>query len=187
MMRTSATGTSATEPRRAAAGFTLIEILVVVLIIGIMIVGVALSTTAASSDRELDEERDRIIALTQYLREQASLQAREFGMRWHVEGYEFVVLEAPTGMWVKLEDDSITRARKLPEGLEASLEIEGRRIVLPQADVLPDELTPQILLYSSGDLNEFELELRRIGGRGVRFVPNPAADRIEAAEIEADS
>lgn len=184
-MRTSATGTWESDPRRADAGFTLIEILVVVLIIGIMIVGAVLTTNAAGGDRDLEKERDRILALTDYLREQAALQNREYGMRCYEGGYEFVVYDAASRMWVKLQDDSITQSRKLPEGIEMSMNVEGRKIVLPPAEVLPDELAPQILLYSSGDLNQFELMLQRTGGRGVRFAPSPAADRIEATELEA--
>jgi general secretion pathway protein H len=187
-MRISATGTWTNSPPGRHAGFTLIEILVVLLIIGIMIVGTVLSLRVGSDDRDLEKERDRIVALTDYLRDQATLQNREYGMRCFIGGYEFLVYEPRGGTWQRLADDSATRPRQLPAGLEMTLSIEGRRIVLPQAEVVATDLAPQILLYSSGDLNLFELTLQRAASeQGVRFAPSALSDRIEVTKLGASA
>jgi general secretion pathway protein H len=167
-------------------GFTLIGILVAVVIIGIMIVGVTLATGVAVGDRQLDTERDRILALADHLRDQAALQGREYGLRCFEGGYQFLAFDARQGLWL-YEGDDLLRERTLPEGIGMRLSIEGRDVVLPEAEVEIDELVPQIMLYSSGDLNLFELELRRDGGAGVRIAPAEGSDRIEATAIEADS
>ena len=76
------------------------------------------------------------------------------------------------------------------EGIEIRLWIEGQRVALPDADAVlePEDVSPQVLLYSSGDLNLFQLELRREnGGAGVRFTPALAAsDRVEVTALEAE-
>ena len=189
-MPTSATGTWS-SCRLTQRGFTLIEIMVVMLIIGIMITATVLSSGIAHGDRDLEKERDRILGLTDYMREQASLQNREFGIRCYDGGYEFVVYNRDpnnmdAGLWQRVADDPLMRSRHLPEGLDLELAVDGRRIKLPPEEVKDDELAPQVLLYSSGELNLFELTLRREpAGAGVRIAPSAAEDRIEAKALAA--
>ena len=178
-MRTSATGTSTNNPRRPVSGFTLIEILVVLLIIGILVAGSALSLGVLGRDSALQKESDRLAALMDYLREQAALQNREYGLRCFIGGYEFLAYDARTGRWQRLLGDDTTRPRRLPTGVTMQVSIEGRDIVLPREQALPDELSPQVMLFSSGDLNLFELTLRRAAtGEAIRFAPAADSDRI---------
>lgn len=166
-------------------GFTLIEILVTMVIIGIMIVGITLAVGVAHGDRPLETERDRILALADHLRDQAALQGREYGMRIFDGGYEFLAYDVRTALWGDFGDD-LLRARSLPEGLLLKLWIEGRPVVLPEAEVDPDQRRPQVLLYSSGELNLFELELRRQGGQGMRLQPADDGVGIEVTVLEPE-
>lgn len=171
-------------------GFTLIEILVVLLIIGIVVAGTVLSTGVIGRDSDLEKERDRVSALFDYLRDQAALQNREFGMRCYVGGYEFLVYDARAGQWQRLQDDPLTRQRRLPAGVVMDLSIEGRPVVLPDAEGKKDGLTPQIMLFSSGDLNLFELVLRRDAPDSKiawRFAPAAGSDQVEITELAAGS
>ncbi|HMA11380.1 MAG TPA: type II secretion system minor pseudopilin GspH [Steroidobacteraceae bacterium] len=185
-MLTSATGTSTSRPQRPIGGFTLIEILVVLLIIGILIAGASLSLGVLGRDSALEKESDRLSALMDYLRDQAALQNREFGLRCFVGGYEFLAYDARTGRWQRIQGEDTMRPRRLPTGLTLQVSIEGRDIILPREQAQADELAPQIMLFSSGDLNLFELTLRRAAtGEAMRFAPAPDSDRIDITAVAA--
>jgi len=179
-MPTSATGRWKNSPHRtraAAGGFTLVEILVVVLIIGILSVGAVLSLGVIGGDRELDRERDRILVITGHLRDQAALQNREFGMRVFIGGYEFLAYDGFSLQWERVTDDPLFRPRTLPQGLTMKLLVEGRPVVLPAQD--KKDPVPQLMLFSSGEMSSFELTLRREeDDREVVIVPSPLEDEI---------
>ena len=175
-------------PRRA--GFTLIELLVVVVIISLLITGAMLSLGVTGKDTQMETERDRLSALIQYTRERGELQTREYGLRCTPDSYRFVVYDNVTRTWLDDDLDSTLAERKLPVGLELALAVEGRPIVLDKPkpagelkDGMPD-LTPRIMLFSSGDTNEFELTLRRpVARRQVSF-HNAADGTITVSAVE---
>lgn len=166
-------------------GFTLVEILVVMVIIGIMMAGAIVAVSMVGGDRDLETERDRILALMDHLRDQAAMQVREYGLRVYEGGYQFLYYDPRVALWLDEQDD-LLRPRELPPGLTMRVWIEGRRIVIPDADVDPDQRRPQILLYSSGELNLFELELRRDRGPGVRIRPAATTDALEVTMLEPE-
>jgi type II secretion system protein H len=120
--------------RRASrhAGFTLLEILVVVLIIGILTAGMLLSMNFAGKDTELETESKRLLSLMNYVQEQAELQTRDYGIYFGQSGYEFVVYDVRTGMWRSAPEDDALRERMLPSGLDFKLVVDARPIVLDE-------------------------------------------------------
>jgi len=113
-----------------ARGFTLLELMVVVVIIGIVIAGAILSLGSAGRDSQLQQERDRLTALISYVRERGAMMTLEYGIRCGVHGYRFVYYDNRTTQWLPETLDDTLRLRKLPPGLQLRLVIEGRQIVL---------------------------------------------------------
>ena len=123
--------------RAAGAGFTLLELLVVILIIGVVTAGMLLSMRFAGKDTELETESKRLLSLMDYAREQAELQTRDYGIYFGQHGYEFVVYDVRTGAWRSVDEDDAMRQRTLPTGLDFSLIVDARPIVLNETLKVP--------------------------------------------------
>jgi len=158
---------------RSSRGFTLIEILVVIVIVATVLSIGMLSFGLLGNDRELQTEARRFAALAEVALDDASLQGREFGIELMSAGYRFVEYDGLTAQWADVPGDDTLRLRSLPEDVEFELYLEDKRILLsddPEAFDDPDEdatrsatdvYTPHLLIYSSGDTTPFELHLWR--------------------------
>lgn len=158
---------------RQQRGFTLIEILVVVIIIAI-ISGVALmSMNLIGDDRELDTERKRLATLIELAQDESVMQGREFGLELMQSTYRFVEFDPFESRWSEILDDDLFRLRQMPEGIELELYVEDKRIPLeldPKSIEDPDETgisvnvetyAPHIFVFSSGESTSFEIRLKR--------------------------
>jgi len=157
-------------PRQhASGGFTLIEILVVMVIIGVVIAGALLSLSFTGPDRELHTEGERLVDLMNYAQEQGELQTRELGLYCTDHSYKFLAFDARRNLWVPIDDDDALRARTLPDAIKLQLDVEGREVVLASlADeqkkkIAPADLQPHVMIFSNGDLTSFRVTLEREG------------------------
>lgn len=182
------------RPARRAGGFTLIEILVVVLIISIVTVGAILSLSALGHDDQLDTERDRLVDLLNYARDQASLQTRELGLYCTLDGYRFLEFNPLTNLWEDVTEDDALRPRQLPDGLQMSLSIESHEVVLKtSADAQEARKTdaldykPHVMIFSNGDLTSFVLTLERDGTEHQAAIVPDDQNRIVAHDADASA
>jgi general secretion pathway protein H len=115
---------------RKSSGFTLVEILVVVIIIA-TITGIALlSINLIADDRELDTERKRLATLIELAQDEAMMQGREFGLELMTSTYRFVEFDPYAYEWSEILGDEVFRMRNLPDGMEFELYVEDKRVVL---------------------------------------------------------
>src|SRR5712671_8194549 len=115
-------------------GFTLVEILVVVVIMAIVISAAILSIGTTGRDSQLDEESRRIEGLVGLLHERALLEGRDFGLRIEPAAYEFVVYESARDRWQIMDQEHEFRHRELPKGLGFELQLDSQTVVLKPVD-----------------------------------------------------
>ena len=152
---------------RAQPGFTLLEILVVIVIIGVMVSMATLSIGVLGADREVKEEAERFWAVLRQAREEAEMQAIDIAVFVGATEYEFLRYDTRRNEWRQIADDTLYAPRVLPEGLRFRLWMESRELVLKPG--LPDrskkdenqKWPPQVTVLSSGDVAPFELQIER--------------------------
>ncbi len=148
----------ALAPRRthgpaAAAGFTLIEILVVLAIVAVLALALTLAV-AGNTQRRLDDSAEQVRAHIGHACDQAQLSGREIGVTLDPSGYAFARLDGDR--WHGLGGTDELRARRWPAGLRVTLERDGRVLALGGALAR----VPQLVCFSSGELTPFVLTLQ---------------------------
>ena len=170
-MPTLATGISTSKRLRAprrSRGFSLMEIMVVVAIIGLVTAVTLIRMSGSSRDTQLDEEAERMEALFSYVREQAELQTRDYGLRIDDQKYSFVVFDILGDEWRAADEDDALREREFPADIEPTVVVEGRKIILDSREKKIEDFTPHVLIFANGDISSFEVILQRHGNDGQR-------------------
>jgi general secretion pathway protein H len=146
-------------------GFTLVEILVVVVIMAVVISLAVLSIGVTGRDSQLDEETRRIEGLVDILHERALLEGRDFGLRIEPTAYEFVVYDPNRDRWLTLNEEHEFRHRDLPKGVTFQLELDSVTVVLKpiERNLSSDDPPPppQVAIAASGEGTPFRLTLLR--------------------------
>lgn len=190
---------SRTTDRPRTAGFTLVEILVVLVIIGTILSVAFLSFGILRDDRSLEREARRMAALIELVTDEAMLQGRDFGLEILSGGYRFVELDPLVNQWFEVTGDDVMKARTLDEGTEFNLYVEEHRVLLHETarDTerkeedekrdLTDDYLPHILILSSGDVTPFELLIRRDLDRSEVTLTMTLAGELEIVEGDEDA
>ncbi len=133
-------------------GFTLLEIMVVVVIVGIMISLATLSIGSFSED-SLGEHGRRMEALLELSLEEAGIRGRELGLRFYQHKYEFSTREASTDedgnaiwVWTPLESDPLLKPRNLGEDVTLELSVEGEDVKLDYEADDDEDYEPQVFI-----------------------------------------
>ncbi len=135
--------------------FTLLELLVVLVILGIVVGMIVVRIDFNTHLQKLDEEARRFTQLVSLAREEAVLQSEELALEVEAEHYRFLVFDREKG-WLPLQGDRLLRERQLEDGMRAELLVEG----VPPAFQGKQQVPPRLFVLSSGELTPFELHLR---------------------------
>lgn len=137
---------------RLVRGFTLIEILVVLFIVSIMTGIAVVNLPRFTQTGDFDTETARLKVVLEMLREEALVQANEYGLRPRRNGYQFFIYNEMSEVWELLQERPFA-ARKLPASIHISVRVEGHELPFGEGD------SPPILILSSGEITPFELTI----------------------------
>ena len=152
------------------AGFTLIEILVVLALIGLLTSIAVLSAGASGSGME--REARRLSATLRMAADESRLQGRVLGLRFDTRGYSYYELlpwesedgSLPGLAWSPVNASGALAPREWPSRLEFELRINGRAV----ATGLPHfSSPPQIVLLPEGEFTPFSLKLEGTSEAGT--------------------
>jgi len=124
----------------STAGFTLVELMVVLLIIGLMASVVVFSFPSGSS--ALEEDAQRFAARTAALRDNAILQSRPMAVQVTPSGYSF--LERRKGSWSVIEDKPFV-STNWSEGVTAQTGDTGPMMISFESTGLPSDQAELVL------------------------------------------
>ena len=160
-MRTLATGilnNPGTVDTRSQRGFTLLELLLVILIIGIILSFAALSI-GGGNERAIEDEMKRLAGLIELASQEATLESHELAVQFNGNKYEFLTFE--NNKWERITNDDTFRPRTLPEEMRLTVRLEDEPVNLgTETSQETANVLPRIYLLSSGEITPFQLILK---------------------------
>jgi len=166
--------------RHQQAGFTLLELLIVIFIISLISAGfVKLMVGFGGAAQSLENETKRLHRLLSLTAQEAILEGSSIGILIEVDAYRFV--SPGNKYWVTFEGDDLLQRHQLPQGWHFELKQDGQ-VIPPVAAAMKKDKTeqkveqpaPSIIFYDSGEMTPFQLR--------IYAVDNPKPSMIKTKE-----
>ncbi|WP_242667250.1 type II secretion system minor pseudopilin GspH [Parendozoicomonas haliclonae] len=149
-------------------GFTLLEILLVLLLIGLAGSYVVGSVLPKDSRRQTETQAEQFAAVAALARSEALVSGRDYGIRLTQYGYSFVFYRS--GEWQDVDKIRTLQSRDMPDGLQLSFK-PGESVwqeSLAQEEKSEDRETdienkPDIYLWSSGEISPGQVSIQASG------------------------
>jgi len=190
--------------RQRAHGFTLIEVLVVLVIISIIVTVGVLSLNNLGKDPPAKDAAQKIADLTGLAAEQAVMQGQEYGLLVEPHAYTFYIYNGRG--WTSASGDSLFGRHDLGDDVTLTLQLVGAPVTLapPPATAdtgaassatsaapaagSPDGPKPQLLLLSSGELQPFEILVSGVDKDSPSYtVKGTLVDGIRVVEPDSNA
>ncbi|GMR08946.1 MAG: GspH family T2SS minor pseudopilin variant XcpU [Gammaproteobacteria bacterium] len=146
-------------------GFTLLEIMVVILIIG-LVAGMTVPTLSlGGTERLARDEAVKFGRLLSLARDESILSRQNLLLRFNNEGYGFYRLEGKNV--TEVEDDSLLKPRTYPDLVKVEVNVDNRG---RKSGKKRSELFTQVYISSSGEMSPVEVRFAIDGSDAVYTV-----------------
>ena len=152
--------------RRATTGFSLIEIMVVIFIIGISISVVSLVVSRGGPQEELQEIAERFATVGSFASERAILTNQPVGLMLEPPAWQAEDYSGPGNRWryrwqrmtsTGWQDEPELAPVALPATVHLDVTVEGQLWEWQEA---PEVRLPMAVFYPSGEVTQFSIEFR---------------------------
>jgi general secretion pathway protein H len=165
-------------------GFTLLEIVLVMFVVGIAFSMVAISIGSGTRPYEIKSAAKSLYASASLASEEAILTNTQFGLRFDIDPdyagpdehflYSWYQFDPINMRWIKLENHDVLKPGKLPEHIRLQIEIEGQPLIVGSREKKVSKLAleqkqeeegkgdpeyPDIFFMSSGELSAFTVRI----------------------------
>ena len=169
----------------AAGGFTLIEILVVLALIGVLTGMAVLSAGVTGSSAE--REARRLSATLRLAADESRMQGRVLGLKFDSGGYSYYELlpgqredgAGPVLIWNPLSEGKTLAPRSWPARMRFELKINDQ---YAGESVRDPSGSPQILLLPEGEFTPFTLKLADESAQAATLLAFDASGLMELSE-----
>ena len=165
--------------RNIQGGFTLIEILIVVAMIGILTSVVVINFSTGDSAYRIRADLDRFTSVVEMARHRAMMRNRDWGIHINQEGYYFTEYNPEINEWIERIDRTFKRT-PWPNGAITRLKTE----IAADSYFTEMEDLPDILIFSSKETIPFSLALRTENSAATWIVESDGISKIQVARGE---
>ncbi|SUI87554.1 type II secretion system protein H [Shewanella morhuae] len=152
------------------AGFTLMEVMLVILLMGLTAAAVTMSIGNSGPQQALDRTAQQFIAATEMVLDETVLSGQFMGIVIEKTSYQFVFYK--DGKWLPLDEDRLLSEKEMEPGVVMNLVLDGLPLVQedeeddswfeepliePSSEDKKKHPEPQIMLFPSGEMSAFEL------------------------------
>ncbi|GAB6142005.1 GspH family T2SS minor pseudopilin variant LspH [Methylosoma difficile] len=158
-------------------GFTLLEVMIVVVLIGIISSMSLLAMGSGEQSQWQQQEAERLLELFKLTSQEATVRGSPLAVELCKDGYRF--LQFQDEQWQPELHDSLFRQRSLPAKLQLALRINNKPIRLDTlAQTGFNNQQPQIVFTPDGSISPFQIHIALEGESQLFSLANTAKDGL---------
>lgn len=151
--------TFASKTSRSSAGFSLLEVLVVITIMAVLTGVVVLGFTGNDQRQKQEGVAEQLSQRLSLVRQRSLQRNKTWGLVVEATGYSFSEYDQVNQAWIP-QTERPFGPNAMSGELELRVQVEGETLVA--GDTTEDERQPEVLFFASGEITPFTLTLETL-------------------------